>query len=128
MLDLDAGHGQLPPRRWARLGVRHGRDVLAVLADRAGQPDPVDTYTVATPSGEHRYFLAPAERELRNSCARLGWKIICCRSWFLLVSGSCRCEACKARVAGGVGSPCSPCLVTIGRGCAERRRMWEELW
>jgi hypothetical protein len=50
VLDLDAGHGQLPPRQWARLGVRHGRDVLAVLADRAGQPDPVDTYTVATPS------------------------------------------------------------------------------
>jgi hypothetical protein len=75
VLDLDAGHGQLPPRQWARLGVRHGRDVLAVLADRAGQPDPVDTYTVATPSGEHRYFLAPDERELRNSCARLGWCI-----------------------------------------------------
>ena len=75
VLDLDAGRGQLPPRQWARLGVRHGRDVLAALADRAGQPDPVDTYTVATPSGEHRYFLAPAERELRNSCARLGWKI-----------------------------------------------------
>ncbi len=76
VLDLDAGHGQSPPPQWARLGVRHGRDVLAVLADRAGQPDPVDTYTVSTPSdGEHRYFLAPPERELRNSCARLGWKI-----------------------------------------------------
>ncbi|MCA1696043.1 MAG: bifunctional DNA primase/polymerase [Actinobacteria bacterium] len=40
----------------------------------------MDTYTAASPSrGEHRYFLAPAARELRNttgeSGAGLGWKI-----------------------------------------------------
>jgi hypothetical protein len=74
VLDLDAGHGH-PPSPWADLAVTHGRDVLRILADRAGQPDPVDTYTVATPNGEHRYFLAPPTRELRNSCARLGWHI-----------------------------------------------------
>jgi hypothetical protein len=34
--------------------------VLARLAAEAGEPDPVDTYTVTTPSGgEHRYFLMP---------------------------------------------------------------------
>lgn len=74
VLDLDAGDGP-PPPPWADLGVTHGRDVLRVLADRAGQPDPADTYTVMTPSGEHRYFLAPPETRLRNSCRRLGWKI-----------------------------------------------------
>ncbi|MGH3778373.1 MAG: bifunctional DNA primase/polymerase [Pseudonocardiaceae bacterium] len=75
VIDLDTGHGHQPPLPWARLGVTHGRDVLRILAQRAGQPDPIDTYTVATPSGEHRYFLAPADRELRNTCASLGWCI-----------------------------------------------------
>lgn len=74
VLDLDAGDGP-PPPPWADLGVTHGRDVLRALADRAGQPDPADTYTVMTPSGEHRYFLVPPEAELRNSCRRLGWCI-----------------------------------------------------
>ncbi|MGH3826630.1 MAG: bifunctional DNA primase/polymerase, partial [Pseudonocardiaceae bacterium] len=80
VIDLDAGHGHQPPPQWDRLGVTHGRDVLRILAERADQPDPIDTYTVATPSGgEHRYFLAPTDRELRNttgaSGAGLGWKI-----------------------------------------------------
>ncbi|MGH3834037.1 MAG: bifunctional DNA primase/polymerase [Pseudonocardiaceae bacterium] len=78
VIDLDAGHGELPPQ-WAGLGVTHGRDVLRIIAQRAGQPDPIDTYTVATPNGEHRYFLAPTDRELRNttgaSGAGLGWCI-----------------------------------------------------
>lgn len=59
VLDLDAGHGH-PPPPWADLAVTHGRDVLRILADRAGQPDPVDTYTVATPNGEHRSRSQPA--------------------------------------------------------------------
>lgn len=80
VIDLDDARGQLPPPPWDQLGVTHGRDVLRILAQRAGEPDPIDTYTVATPtSGEHRYFLAPIDRELRNttgqSGAGLGWKI-----------------------------------------------------
>jgi hypothetical protein len=76
VLDLDAARGHLPPPPWARLGVIHGREVLRILAERAGQPDPIDTYTVATPSGgEHRYFLAPPDRDLRSTSAALGWKV-----------------------------------------------------
>lgn len=79
VIDLDAARGQQPPPPWDQLGVTHGRDVLRILAQHAGQPDPIDTYTVTTPGGEHRYFLAPPDRELRNttghSGAGLGWKI-----------------------------------------------------
>ena len=71
VIDLDAGHGH-PPPPWADLGVTHGRDVLRILADRAGAPDPINTYTVATPRGEHRYFLTPPGVALRNSFAALG--------------------------------------------------------
>ncbi len=78
VLDLDAARGH-PPPQWAGHGVAHGRDVLRLLAAQAGQPDPVHTYTVATPSGQHRYFHAPADRELRNTTgdtgAGLGWLI-----------------------------------------------------
>lgn len=79
VIDLDAARGQRPPPPWDQLGVTHGRDVLRILAQRAGAPDPIDTYTVMTPSGEHRYFLAPPDRELRNTTgatsAGLGWHI-----------------------------------------------------
>jgi hypothetical protein len=79
VLDLDTARSPQPPPDWAELGVTHGRDVLRILADRASQPDPVDTYTVATPGGEHRYFRAPAEPQLRNTTgdrgAGLGWLI-----------------------------------------------------
>ncbi|MGH3534885.1 MAG: bifunctional DNA primase/polymerase [Pseudonocardiaceae bacterium] len=79
VIDLDAGHDQPPPPQWAGLGVTHGRDVLRLLAQRAGHPDPIDTYIVASPHGEHRYFLAPADRELRNTTGAtstgLGWCI-----------------------------------------------------
>jgi hypothetical protein len=37
-----------------------GAQLLAVLAGRAGAADPRETYTVATPRGEHRYFTVPA--------------------------------------------------------------------
>lgn len=80
VLDLDAAHGHQPPRGWPD-EVRHGRDVLRLLAREAGEPDPADTYTVATPSGgEHRYFLAPPQGpELRNTTGDtgrgLGWHI-----------------------------------------------------
>lgn len=48
VVDLDPARGEDPPPEWA--GARHGHDVLARLAARAGQPFPGDTYTVASPS------------------------------------------------------------------------------
>jgi hypothetical protein len=71
----------VPPGEWAQLGITCGADVLAVLAERAGQPIPA-TYTVDTPSGgRHLYFLAPdgpGAPALRNTAGEhggLGWKI-----------------------------------------------------
>ncbi len=77
VLDLDAAHGRVPPQ-WTRRGVTHGRDVLAQLAQQAGEPDPVDTFTVATPrGGEHRYFYRPPGSRLRSTVGTrgrgLGW-------------------------------------------------------
>ncbi|GLY42997.1 hypothetical protein Amsp01_090200 [Amycolatopsis sp. NBRC 101858] len=79
VLDLDAAHGVIPIQ-WARRGVTHGRDVLALLAHRAGEPDPVDTFTVATPrGGEHRYFARPSGSRLRSTVGArgrgLGWHV-----------------------------------------------------
>jgi hypothetical protein len=78
-LDLDAAHGRVPPQ-WARRGIIHGRDVLALLAQQAGELDPVDTFTVATPrGGEHRYFHRPPGSQLRSTVGArgrgLGWHV-----------------------------------------------------
>jgi len=77
VLDLDAAHGPVPPR-WAALGITHGRDVIALLAEHARQPDPVATFTVATPrAGEHRFFWRPPGTRLRSTTGArgrgLGW-------------------------------------------------------
>ncbi|MFJ9782543.1 bifunctional DNA primase/polymerase [Amycolatopsis sp. NPDC101161] len=79
VLDLDAAHGPIPIPL-ARQGNTHGRDVLKVLAQQAGEPDPVDTFTVATPrGGEHRYFARPPGSRLRSTVGArgrgLGWQI-----------------------------------------------------
>jgi hypothetical protein len=71
VIDLDTVRGPLPDA-WSELGVRHGREVLTLLAQWAGEADPADTYTVLTPTGEHRYFLAPTDRRLRNTIGELG--------------------------------------------------------
>jgi hypothetical protein len=72
VLDLDAARGPVPAR-WAALGVDHGRDVVALLAARAHQSDPVDTFTVATPrGGEHRYFLLPQGSRIRSTVGARG--------------------------------------------------------
>ena len=65
VVDLDT-HGA-PARGLAPLpGVHDGRDVLAQLAEWAGQPWPV-TYTVTTPTGGlHLYFTAPEGTGIRN--------------------------------------------------------------
>jgi hypothetical protein len=74
LVDLDdlGEHGSKLGAEWSRLGVRHGRDVLAMLAERAGQPVP-PTYTVRSwRGGEHRYYRAPEGRTVRNSAGRVG--------------------------------------------------------
>lgn len=74
VLDLDRSRGQDPPPSWA--GARHGRDVLARLARRAGQPYPSETFSVSTPSGgQHLYFTRPQVPELRNTVGKLGWRL-----------------------------------------------------
>ena len=70
VIDLDT-HGPLPDE-WRLPGVHDGRDVLALLAEWAGQPWPV-TYTVKTPTGGlHLYYTAPDGPEIRNSVGKIG--------------------------------------------------------
>lgn len=71
VIDLDEVRGALSAN-WAEFGVRHGREVLALLAQWAGESDPVDTYTVSSPRGEHRYFLAPPGAQLRSTVGESG--------------------------------------------------------
>jgi len=70
VVDLDT-HGALP-EDWRLPGIVDGRDVLAQLAEWAGQPWP-STRTVMTPSGGwHLYYKAPAGPEVRNSASLIG--------------------------------------------------------
>jgi hypothetical protein len=71
VVDLDEIRGTLSAD-WVPHGVRHGREVLALLAQWAGESDPADTFTVVTPSGEHRYFLAPPGGQLRSTVGEAG--------------------------------------------------------
>jgi hypothetical protein len=74
VLDLDTSRGDTPPEEFA--GATSGYDVLCTLAVRAGEPAPLDTYTVATATGgAHLYFRAPGGLSLRNTAGVLGWKI-----------------------------------------------------
>ena len=80
VVDLDRPKpDQEPPAAWAIDGVTDGSDVLAVLAERAGQPFPADTYTVHTGrGGTHLYFARPAGVRLGNSAGErggLGWLV-----------------------------------------------------
>jgi hypothetical protein len=81
VIDLDVPKpGQAMPTGWAADGVHDGADVLAVLAERAGQPFPA-THTVATGRGGiHLYFRHPADGPpLRNTQSGngggLGWLV-----------------------------------------------------
>src|SRR5690606_18675731 len=95
VLDLDAPKpGEPVPPELARQGVRCGEDMLAVVAERAGQPVPNETLTVRTPSGGlHLYFTAPDGVQLRNTAGErgngLGWKIDT-RAWggYVVAPGS----------------------------------------
>ena len=90
VIDLDPAHGEESPPQWA--GARHGRDVLARLAEQAGQPYPGDTYTVRTPSPSyHHYYRVDADSELRNTVDRAGWRIDSRgRGGFIVAAGSLR--------------------------------------
>jgi hypothetical protein len=81
VIDLDLPKaGQFPPPQWLMPGVNDGFDAFAVVCERAGQPLPVDTFTVTTGrGGTHLYFRAPQGLRLRNTRgdqgSGLGWLI-----------------------------------------------------
>ncbi|MFE6305187.1 bifunctional DNA primase/polymerase [Nocardiopsis sp. NPDC057823] len=78
VIDLDVPKPeQAPPAEWALPGVVDGADVLAVLAEQAGQPLPLDTFTVRTRrNGTHLYFTHPTDGlRLGNTSGTLGWLI-----------------------------------------------------
>lgn len=95
VLDLDVlKPGEQIPAAWADKGAACGEDVLAILAEQAGQPLPGDTLTVRTPSGGlHLYFRAPDGVQLRNTGGErgsgLGWKVDT-RAWggYMVAPGS----------------------------------------
>lgn len=81
VVDLDTtkpGKETAPPD-WRLPGVVDGMDVLAVLAERAGRPLPLDTFTVRTArGGTHLYFRHPGGPLLRNTAGDsggLGWLV-----------------------------------------------------
>ena len=78
VVDLDVPKpGESPPREWRLPGVVDGHDVFASVCADAGEPLPLDTYTVGTRSGgTHLYYQHPASgAELRNTTGQLGWLI-----------------------------------------------------
>ena len=70
VIDLDtprpAGPGGFPA------AARSGTDALAALCGQHGQPYPVPTYTVDTPSGGCHLYYATPDGRVRNSAGRLG--------------------------------------------------------
>ncbi|MEU0570861.1 bifunctional DNA primase/polymerase [Nonomuraea sp. NPDC005983] len=77
VIDLDVPKpDEQPPSAWALPGVHEGADVLAVLCEQAGQPLPLETFTVRTRcGGTHLYFATPPGVDLGNTAGKLGWKI-----------------------------------------------------
>ncbi|MGH3692518.1 MAG: bifunctional DNA primase/polymerase [Pseudonocardiaceae bacterium] len=76
VVDLDTRKsGEGVPAPLSRLGIDSGAAVLRALA-RLHRTTLTPTYAVSTPSGGwHLYYTAPASTQLRNTQARLGWKI-----------------------------------------------------
>ncbi len=95
VIDLDRlKPGETVPDRWADVGANSGKDVLAAVAEEAGQPVPSDTLTVRTPSGGlHLYYAVPPGVVLRKTEGDrgngLGWKIDT-RAWgaYVVAPGS----------------------------------------
>jgi len=89
VIDLDERRGEEPPEEFA--DARGGEDVFAMLASAAGALVPVDTYTVATPSGRHLYYRAPVDHVVRNSAGALGWRVdIRAAGGYVVAAGSHR--------------------------------------
>ncbi|MDT0270026.1 bifunctional DNA primase/polymerase [Streptomyces sp. DSM 44915] len=75
-LDTPKNPDDRPPADWAHQGVNDGLDAFALLCEQSNEPLPADTFTVRTGrGGQHLYFAAPADVELRNTSGKLGWKI-----------------------------------------------------
>ncbi|WP_327383235.1 bifunctional DNA primase/polymerase [Streptomyces sp. NBC_01207] len=73
-LDIPKDDDGPAPADWA--GATDGLDVFAMICERAGERMPTETFTVRTRrGGQHLYFTAPAEKQLRGSAGRLGWKV-----------------------------------------------------
>ncbi|MEV6729060.1 bifunctional DNA primase/polymerase [Streptomyces sp. NPDC051364] len=89
VVDLDIPQDDdAPPSEWA--GATDGLDVFAMICERAGEQLPTETFTVRTRrGGQHLYFTAPAEKRLRGSAGRLGWKVDT-RAWggYVVAAGS----------------------------------------
>jgi Bifunctional DNA primase/polymerase, N-terminal len=107
VIDLDT-HSPLP-EDWRLPGVHDGRDVLALLAEWAGQLWPV-TYTVKTSTGGlHLYYTSPPGPEVRNSAGKIGPLIdVRGAGGYVLAAGSVLDEraypdnpGCRALAAGG---------------------------
>ncbi|MFJ9076830.1 bifunctional DNA primase/polymerase [Streptomyces sp. NPDC102278] len=87
-LDIPKDDDGPAPQEWA--GATDGLDVFAMLCERAGERLPTETFTVRTRrGGQHLYFTAPAEKRLRGSAGRLGWKVDT-RAWggYVVAAGS----------------------------------------
>lgn len=90
VVDLDMPkHGETPPPEWQIQGVTTGEDAFAYLCEQAGQPLPLDTHTVTTPSGGlHLYYQHPADGpRLRNTTKTLAW-LVDTRAWGGYVVGA----------------------------------------
>ncbi|MEV0826397.1 bifunctional DNA primase/polymerase [Nonomuraea rubra] len=82
VIDLDLPKpGERPPPEWDRPGITDGADVFALLCSRAGQPVPLETFSVRTRRGGlHLYFTAPPDGPALGNTSGdrgngLGWKI-----------------------------------------------------
>ncbi|MFJ9076637.1 bifunctional DNA primase/polymerase [Streptomyces sp. NPDC102278] len=87
-LDIPKDDDGPAPQEWA--GATDGLDVFAMICERAGERLPTETFTVRTRrGGQHLYFTAPAEKQLRGSAGRLGWKVDT-RAWggYVVAAGS----------------------------------------
>ncbi|MER5412592.1 bifunctional DNA primase/polymerase [Streptomyces virginiae] len=87
-LDIPKEDDGPAPADWA--GATDGLDVFAMICERAGERLPTETFTVRTRrGGQHLYFTAPAEKRLRGSAGRLGWKVDT-RAWggYVVAAGS----------------------------------------
>ncbi|WP_158892695.1 bifunctional DNA primase/polymerase [Amycolatopsis anabasis] len=77
VVDLDDPDGEPFPPEWVQLGrehgieIAHGRDVFALLAERAGEPEAFNTFEVTTPHGLHLYYQRPKGLSTATSVSKI---------------------------------------------------------